>query len=608
MQTVSSIHLLGRPWLACDGDLPHAPRGRKAWGLLAYLVMATQPHSRDHLASLLFAEADDPFGALRWNLAELRRSLRLAQLLRGERISLSLPEGTYVDVQVVTSGSWMDAAAVPGLGCELLAGMDFPTSPGFEAWLLNERRRLAVVSLAALREGAMARLAAGDAVGAQSLAARMVTLAPYEEDGHALLIRAYVAGGDEDAASRQWQACTETLRRELSAEPGPAVAAALRSGAHRAGSGTTGAAASGRAQLDAGLAALKAGVLDAGLECLARAAADAARADDPELQARATFELGSALVHSGRSRYEEGATVLHEVLPAADTLGDTRLRAAAARELAWVELLTARYDRAEVWLQQALDETAGEPRETAAALWVLGMALTEVARYQESMAALRKAITLADSVDDARTGGIARALLGKAHLMRGELDDARPALEQSLDIFTSAGWTWLLPWAEAYLGELELFVGDLDRAERLLDHAFSLSAQISDPCFCTKSEANLGLLEAMRGDLAAAESRLASARMWLIRTPDHMWSLGYALDASCIVGTSFGLSDTGRWIDELEHLAGRSGMRELVARSYVHRHNATGEPSALETARLLAADIDNPRLHLIVEEPERVLL
>jgi DNA-binding SARP family transcriptional activator len=177
MQTVPSIHLLGRPWLARDGDLTHAPRGRKVWGLLAYLVMATQPHSRDHLASLLFAEADDPLGALRWNLAELRRSLGLADLLRGERISLSLPEGTYVDVQVVTSASWIKAAAVPGLGSELLAGMDFATSPGFEAWLLNERRRLAVVSLAALREGAMARLAAGDAVGAQSLAARMVTLA-----------------------------------------------------------------------------------------------------------------------------------------------------------------------------------------------------------------------------------------------------------------------------------------------------------------------------------------------------------------------------------------------------------------------------------------------
>lgn len=607
MPSVSSIHLLGRPWLGRGEAVVSPPRGRKAWGLLAYLLVAARPHPRDHLASLLFAEADDPLRALRWNLAELRRSLGLREALRGDRVSVSLPPNTYVDLHVLTSGSWVEASAVPGLGCELLAGMDFPTSPGFEAWLLNERRRLTVAALAALREGALARLAAGDAVGAQSLAARLVALAPLDENGHALLIRAFVTGGDDEAASRQLHACTELMRRELGVDPGPAVAAALRSGDRRS-SGRVGAAASGRAQLDAGLAALKAGVLDAGLECLTRAAAEAAAAQDRELEAKASFELGSALVHCGRSRYEEGAAVLHEVLPLAESLGDNRLGAAAARELAWVELLSARYQRSEVWLQKALELAQGEPGEAASGLWVLGMGLTEVARYPESLAVLRQAITLADSAGDARAGGIARALVGKAHLMRGELDEARPILEQSLETFQSAGWTWLLPWAEAYLGELELFAGNLERAEALLDHAFSLAAQISDPCFCAKSEANLGLLEARRGDVAAARSRLESARLWLVRTPDHVWSLGYALDASCVVGTSWALPDTGQWIDELEQLAGRAGMRELVARSYVHRHNLTGDVSMIEAARLLAADIDNPRLHLIVREPERVLV
>lgn len=605
--SVPSIHLLGRPWLGPVADVPHQPRGRKAWGLLTYLLLAERPHPREHLASLLFAEAEDPLGALRWNLAELRRTLGFGEALRGDRISLCLGVDAYVDVQVVTAGSWVDAAAVPGLGCELLAGMDFPASPGFEAWLLNERRRLAVVSQAALREGALARLAAGDSDGAQSLAARLVALAPYDENGHALLIRAYVAGGHVEAASQQMQACTETLRRELGVDPGPVVTTALRSGVHwPAGGG--GGAASGRAHLDAGLAALKAGVLDTGVECLSRAAAHAAAAEDAELEARARFELGSALVHCGRCRYEEGATQLHEVLLTAEAFGDARLIAATARELGWVELLTARYDRAEVWLRKALDVSRDEPGERASALWVLGMALTEVARYPESMAVLHDAITLADSVDDARAGGIARALLGKAHLMRGEFDAARPMLEHSLETFQSAGWTWLLPWPEAYLGELDLFAGDLQRAEGLLDHAFSLAAQISDPCFCAKAEANLGLLEAMRGNTAAAESRLDSARRWLVRTPDHLWSLGYALDASCMVGTSRGLADTDQWIDELERLAGGAGMRELVARAYVHRHNLTGEPAALDTAKLLAADIDNPKLHLIVEEPRQLLV
>ena len=52
------------------------PRGRKAWALLGYLLLAERPPSRRHLAELLFADADDPLGALRWTLAELRRDSR----------------------------------------------------------------------------------------------------------------------------------------------------------------------------------------------------------------------------------------------------------------------------------------------------------------------------------------------------------------------------------------------------------------------------------------------------------------------------------------------------------------------------------------------------
>ena len=52
-----------------------APRGHKAWGLLAYLLRSRVPPSRERLATLLFPEADDPLGALRWTLSEVRRRL-----------------------------------------------------------------------------------------------------------------------------------------------------------------------------------------------------------------------------------------------------------------------------------------------------------------------------------------------------------------------------------------------------------------------------------------------------------------------------------------------------------------------------------------------------
>lgn len=153
-----SIHVLGEVSIRRDGSPIEPLKGRKAWALLAYLLLSRAPATRDHLASLLFGEADDPLRALRWNLTELRRALGPDTLLAGEPVSLSLPPGAYVDVLVSKSGTWVEAAQVPGLGRELLEGMQFSSSPSFEAWLLNERRHVKASAEAVLREAAMFRM------------------------------------------------------------------------------------------------------------------------------------------------------------------------------------------------------------------------------------------------------------------------------------------------------------------------------------------------------------------------------------------------------------------------------------------------------------------
>jgi hypothetical protein len=47
-----------------------------------------------------------------------------------------------VDVDALTRGTPQEAVAIPGLGRDLLEGMEFGNSPAFETWLLIERRRL----------------------------------------------------------------------------------------------------------------------------------------------------------------------------------------------------------------------------------------------------------------------------------------------------------------------------------------------------------------------------------------------------------------------------------------------------------------------------------
>src|ERR671925_1751785 len=218
-----AIHLLGRPHLERDGEPVAGPRGHKAWGLVAYLLLSrVRNPSREHLAELLFTGADDPLGSLRWNLAELRRALGAATLPHGST-ELSLAPGTFVDVDALVRATPQEAVAIPGLGREVLEGMEFGNSPAFETWLLIERRRLLGASEAALHEAALDRLAAGEAVAAVGLAARLVELNPYDENFQELLVRSYCEAGDRAAATRQLSVCVELFRTEYGREPGSGV-------------------------------------------------------------------------------------------------------------------------------------------------------------------------------------------------------------------------------------------------------------------------------------------------------------------------------------------------------------------------------------------------
>ena len=105
------IRLLGPPAIERDGVPAPPPRGRKAWALLAYLLLAERPPGRRHLAELLFDEADDPLGALRWTLAELRRKLGAPELFGGDPVATTLGNGITADVHALT-GELADPAGL----------------------------------------------------------------------------------------------------------------------------------------------------------------------------------------------------------------------------------------------------------------------------------------------------------------------------------------------------------------------------------------------------------------------------------------------------------------------------------------------------------------
>jgi DNA-binding SARP family transcriptional activator len=592
-----TIHLLGVPRVLRDGAAMPAPRGRKAWGLLAYLARHRAGVGRAHLATLLFEDAEDPLAALRWSLSELRRLLVDVDL-RSEVIELSRDQTAYVDTDVVASGTWAEALCVPGLGHELLEGMSFASSPSFEVWLATERRYLQASAEAALREAALARLAMGAAGEAADLAARLVRLDPLDENFQALLVRSLAAAGDGVGAARQAAACTELFIRELGVPPGET----LRNAMHTVTAAPTERPSSGRAgaiaQLEAGQAAIGAGVLDAGLQCLRRAIVESDGAGDVELRTQARVALGGALVHAARGRDEEGATALHEALAIGRTAAPL-LSAAACRELAYVEFLRGRYERALAWLRRAAGFAGSDRAEQARIATVQGSILSDTAHYPAAVAMLQDAEAFADSLGDTKQLAYALSMQGRALLLCGDLASAAGALDRSVGL-AQRGWMAFLPWPQALRAEVELQRGDVVAAAERFEHAFALGCQLGDPCWEGIAARGLGRIAIARGNAQRAVEILLDSIARCVRLPDaYLWGKAYALDVLCGLAVAQRMPQVSAWIDELLSLSARAGMREFTARSHLHRA-ALGDRSSKTAARLLAEEIDNPLLHSII--------
>jgi DNA-binding SARP family transcriptional activator len=594
------IHLLGRPKIERDGQ-EVAPRGRKAWGLLAYLLCAGAPVARERLASLLFADADDPLGALRWNLAELRRCLDLGEALKGDLLSFELPPGSVADVKVLPVGTWAECIDLPGLGRDLLERMDYPACPGFEAWLLNERRHYQAAGEATLREATLALLGAGEAERAIDVATRLVAIEPLVEDYQALLIRAYASAGDRQGAAHQLAACMELFSRELGIEPGEAVtsAAAISEGSSTVGPAMGSGAA--RGQLDAGKAAVDAGALEAGLDCFRRAATEAHTVGDIELKAESLFAMGSALVHSGSAPYqEEGSAALHEVLSLCERTDQRVLAAGAHREIAWREFLAGRYARAEFWLDNGAAFAQEDLSELAAFESVLGICKNDTAFYPEAIEHYERAIALAEECGDEKRIAFSLTWLARTHLLRQNATLARPAAERAVQIVQSSRWVGFQPMAEATLGEAELYGGNGQQALEMLEHAFGIGVMLHDACYECAAERGLGLVEQQRGNVGEAIDRFDGARMRLALRPDYLYLQAQALESLCAAGVEAGDERVRSWITDLESITARTGMRELLVRVYLHKA-VVGDDGAFQAAVLLASEIDNPALHAEVD-------
>lgn len=589
------IQLLGHPRLTGTPE-PYAFRGRKSWALLAYLLLTGRPQPRRHLAEMLFASADDPLRALRWAVTEVRRGLGDGGTVDGDPLTVTLSAPTEVDVDVITAGSWREAVRLPALGAPLLDGFALADAAVFESWLVAEQSRLAAASEAVLHEAALGLLADGELAGARDLAVRLMTLNPYDENHHALLVRLHREAGDDAAAARQ----AGISRSMLEQAHGPGTHLAL----HAALAQPIGAAGADEstveALVEAGAAAVAAGAAEAGVATLRSAVRSADVQGAPGLQVRTRLALADALIHSLRGFDEEGVAALFAAERLALLAGDRASAAQARTEIGYVDFLRARYDRAQRWLVDALQLTDAAPAVRARATTYLGSVASDQGDYRLALRLLTEAVELGRACAEPRTEAYALSMLGRVALLRGDLDAAAYQLDSALEVARRERWLAFLPWPQALRGEVELARGHLGEATIHLRQAYARACQMGDPCWEGTAARGLALVAAAEGDGARAFALLAEARTRGKRFADpYEWLDGYILDAQCTLGRRLCHPDTAAWTSALHTTAARTGMKDLLSRALLHRA-ALGDPAAAATALLVAADVDSAALAALV--------
>lgn len=210
---------------------------RKAEMLLAYLALpAGYAHSRDKLAALLWGDRQDAQAraSLRNAIAALRAVLG-TEAIRGERDMVELKQ-LYISTDIDRLAAAAAGEAAIGdtllqhaLRTELLEGV-VPPSEGFADWLSFERTRCDGLSARAAQRAIATHEQAGRFAAAIDLAQRLVARDPLREHSQRLLIRSYLAAGEQSRASAQLQSCREVLARELGIAISEETAALLRPG------------------------------------------------------------------------------------------------------------------------------------------------------------------------------------------------------------------------------------------------------------------------------------------------------------------------------------------------------------------------------------------
>ena len=231
--------LFGTPRLEYLGQ-PVAIDTRKAFALLAYLLIENQPQSRDSLAALFWPESDQSAArsALRRTLSALRGALNddLVDFGR-EVIALRPGEDLWCDVSAFQASllecrthghparqvcpnclaSLQQAADL--YAADFMTGFSLRDSAAFDDWQFFEADRLRRELANVLERLVNLHKEQHDFQTGLSYARRWLSLDNLNEAAHRALITLYAQSNQRNAALRQYRECVRILEEELGVPP-----------------------------------------------------------------------------------------------------------------------------------------------------------------------------------------------------------------------------------------------------------------------------------------------------------------------------------------------------------------------------------------------------
>ena len=327
-----------------------------------------------------------------------------------------------------------------------------------------------------------------------------------------------------------------------------------------------------QAIVEAGAAAVSAGAVNAGVASFETAVRLADQADAPSLRVETRLVLAEALIHTLGGLDEEGVATLIEAERIALANGDPEAAASARAELGYVDFLRARYDRAERWFGQVLEqgaELAVHPRQ--------GDDLPGLRRQRPRRLPARD---VAAGRGDGSLPHSARAAPGGLRPVDARVGSACSAARSTRPPTSWAPpWSWaerdhwlsFLPWPQAFLGQVRLDQGDVAGAATTLEQSFARACQIGDPCWEGISARGLALVAEAAGEIDRAFTALLDARA---RTHSAGRLLRVARRPhprrAVRVGSTPRAPGTPGWVAEMRDRASRTGMRELTVRALLH--------------------------------------